>query len=196
MAPWFDRPLSVAGRVVVRRDGSLKEELVNIDRDLVMIPSLAIHMNREANKGVSYNPQKDLLPLLGCGDSKPELLNIIAEELKVSTEDILAHDELTILAESEEAGVFLLMNQDGSQIFVMGHPEYDRMTLDTEYKRDKAKDLPIHIPANYYPNDDDSKRPLLQWRSHGNIMYANWLNYYVYQQTPYQFIDVAEIIGK
>ena len=92
MATWFDRPLSVAGRVVVRRDGSLKEELVNIDRDLVMIPSLAIHMNREANKGVSYNPQKDLLPLLGCGDSRPELLNIIAEELKVSTEDILAHD--------------------------------------------------------------------------------------------------------
>ena len=83
MAPWFDRPLSVAGRVVVRRDGSLKEELVNIDRDLVMIPSLAIHMNREANKGVSYNPQKDLLPLLGCGDSKPELLKIVAEEIKV-----------------------------------------------------------------------------------------------------------------
>lgn len=92
MAPWFDRPLSLAGRVIVRCDGSLKEELVNIDRDLVMIPSLAIHMNREANKGVSYNPQKDLLPLLGCGDSKPELFNIIAEELKVSTEDILAHD--------------------------------------------------------------------------------------------------------
>ena len=115
---------------------------------------------------------------------------------EIRKEDILAHDELTILAESEEAGVFLLMNQDGSQIFVMGHPEYDRMTLDTEYKRDKAKNLPIHIPANYYPNDDDSKRPLLQWRSHGNIMYANWLNYYVYQQTPYQFIDVAEIIGK
>ena len=115
---------------------------------------------------------------------------------EIRKENILAHDELTILAESEEAGVFLLMNQDGSQIFVMGHPEYDRMTLDTEYKRDKAKNLPIHIPANYYPNDDDSKRPLLQWRSHGNIMYANWLNYYVYQQTPYQFIDVAEIIGK
>ena len=92
MAPWFDRPLSVAGRVVVRRDGSLKEELVNIDRDLVMIPSLAIHMNREANKGVSYNPQKDLLPLLGCGDSKPELLKIVAEELGVNPEDILAHD--------------------------------------------------------------------------------------------------------
>ena len=115
---------------------------------------------------------------------------------EIRKEDILAHDELTILAESEEAGVFLLMNQDGSQIFVMGHPEYDRMTLDTEYRSEKDKDVTIHILANYYPNDDDSKRPLLQWRSHGNIMYANWLNYYVYQQTPYQFIDVAEIIGK
>lgn len=92
MAPWFDRPLSLAGRVIVRCDGSLKEELVNIDRDLVMIPSLAIHMNREANKGVFYNPQKDLLPLLGCGDSKPELLKIVAEELGVNPEDILAHD--------------------------------------------------------------------------------------------------------
>lgn len=115
---------------------------------------------------------------------------------EIRKEDILAHEELTILAESEEAGVFLLMNQDGSQIFVMGHPEYDRMTLDSEYKRDKAKGLPISLPANYYPNDDDTQRPLLQWRSHGNIMYANWLNYYVYQQTPFQFIDVAEIIGK
>lgn len=115
---------------------------------------------------------------------------------EIRKEDILAHDELTILAESEDAGVFLLMNQDGSQIFVMGHPEYDRMTLDSEYKRDKAKGLPIRLPVNYYPNDDDTQRPLLQWRSHGNIMYANWLNYYVYQQTPYQFIDVAEIIGK
>lgn len=115
---------------------------------------------------------------------------------EIRKEDILAHDELTILAESEQAGVFLLMNQDGSQIFVMGHPEYDRMTLDSEYKRDKAKGLPIRLPVNYYPNDDDTQRPLLQWRSHGNIMYANWLNYYVYQQTPYQFIDVAEIIGK
>lgn len=92
MAPWFDRPLSVAGRAVVRHGGELEEKLVNIERDLVMIPSLAIHMNREANKGVAYNPQKDLLPLLGCGDSKPKLLKIVAEELKVNPEDILAHD--------------------------------------------------------------------------------------------------------
>lgn len=115
---------------------------------------------------------------------------------EIRKEDILAHDELTILAESEQAGVFLLMNQDGSQIFVMGHPEYDRMTLDSEYKRDKAKGLSITLPCNYYPDDDPSQRPMLQWRSHGNIMYANWINYYVYQQTPYEFVDVAEIIGK
>lgn len=115
---------------------------------------------------------------------------------QILKEDILKHEELMILAESDEAGVFLVANQNGSQIFVMGHPEYDRMTLDGEYKRDKNKGLPIEMPVNYYPNDDDSQRPLLQWRSHGNIMYANWLNYYVYQQTPYEFIDAAEIIGK
>ena len=78
MAPWFDRPLSVAGRVILRNDGKLEERLVNVDRDLVMIPSLAIHMNREANKGLSYNPQKDLLPLLGCGSEKKALMDIIA----------------------------------------------------------------------------------------------------------------------
>lgn len=115
---------------------------------------------------------------------------------EVRREDILAHEELTILAESEEAGVFLVINQDGSRIFVMGHPEYDRLTLDNEYKRDLSKGLPIEIPVNYYPDDDSSQRPMLQWRSHGNIMYANWLNYYVYQQTPYEFIDTVEIIGK
>ncbi len=115
---------------------------------------------------------------------------------EVRKEDIEAHPELTILAESEEAGVFLVIAQDGHQIFVMGHPEYDRLTLDKEYKRDKSKGLPIQIPVNYYPQDDDTKKPLLQWRSHGNILYANWLNYYVYQQTPYEFINTAEILNK
>lgn len=89
-----------------------------------------------------------------------------------------------------------MINQDGSQIFVMGHPEYDRMTLHNEYVRDKEKGLPIDLPLNYYPDDDPTQRPMLQWRSHGNILYANWLNYYVYQQTPYEFIDAAEVIGK
>ena len=78
----------------------------------------------------------------------------------------------------------------------MGHPEYDRLTLHKEYMRDKEKGIAIEKPKNYYPDDDETKKPLLQWRSHGNILYANWLNYYVYQQTPYEFIRMEEIIGK
>ncbi|MCD7709214.1 MAG: homoserine O-succinyltransferase [Clostridiales bacterium] len=115
---------------------------------------------------------------------------------EVRREDILKHENLTILAESEEAGVFLVINDDGSQVFVMGHPEYDRVTLHEEYMRDKEKGLPIEKPINYYPDDDETQRPLLQWRSHGNILYANWLNYYVYQATPYEFINTAAILGK
>ena len=115
---------------------------------------------------------------------------------EVRREDIEKIPELTILAESDEAGVFLVTDPEGKKIFVMGHPEYDRLTLDAEYKRDKEKGLPIDLPVNYYPDDDCTKRPYLLWRSHGNILYANWLNYYVYQQTPYDFINTAEIIGK
>lgn len=115
---------------------------------------------------------------------------------EVRREDVLKREELTILADSEEAGIFLVIAKDGKQIFVMGHPEYDRMTLDKEYRRDKDKGLPIHIPINYYPGDDDTARPLLQWRSHGNILYSNWLNYYVYQTTPYRFIDTERVLAK
>lgn len=92
MAPWFDRPLSVAGRVIIRRNGGLKEKLINIKRDLVMIPNLAIHMNREANNGVSYNPQKDLQPLFALGNTDRTLLEIIAEQTGVKKEDIISHD--------------------------------------------------------------------------------------------------------
>ena len=115
---------------------------------------------------------------------------------EVAKEDIEKESKLTILAESEEAGVFLVINEDGSQIFVMGHPEYDRVTLHKEYKRDKDKGLAIKPPVNYYPDDDDTKKPMLLWRSHGNILYANWLNYYVYQQTPFEFINTDEIYSK
>ena len=109
---------------------------------------------------------------------------------------VLPKKELTILAESDDAGVFLLMDQDGKKIFVMGHPEYDRYTLHNEYERDKKKGLDIDMPVNYYPDNDDTQKPLLQWRSHGNILYSNWLNYYVYQEVPYEFINNREIIGK
>ena len=112
------------------------------------------------------------------------------------TKDIQAVKDLTILAESEEAGVFLAIADEGRKIFMMGHPEYDRYTLDKEYKRDLAKGIDIALPKNYYPNDCPDEKPNLQWRSHGNILYSNWLNYYVYQQTPYDFIDTAGILGR
>lgn len=104
---------------------------------------------------------------------------------EVPIEDIRACGDITILAESEEAGFFLGMAREGREIFVMGHPEYDRVTLDGEYKRDMAKGLEIQLPQNYYTGDDPAHRPLLMWRSHANNLYTNWLNYYVYQCTPY-----------
>lgn len=96
-------------------------------------------------------------------------------------------DKVTVLAESEEAGVFLAYAENGKKIFVNGHPEYDRYTLENEYKRDLAKGLPIHMPRNYYPDDDASQKPKLQWRAHSNNLYTNWINYYVYQNTPYEW---------
>lgn len=104
---------------------------------------------------------------------------------EVRAEDIHNCQDLTVLAESEEAGVFLAMAKEGRQIFVMGHPEYDRVTLDGEYKRDLGKGLPIDMPKGYYPGDNAENKPLLLWRSHANNLYTNWLNYYVYQCTPY-----------
>ena len=101
------------------------------------------------------------------------------------TEDIEKCSELTVLAKSEEAGVLLVKSNDDKRIFVMGHPEYDRYTLDKEYKRDLGKGLDIHIPVNYYPDNDPEKKPLLLWRAHANALYSNWFNYYVYQVTPY-----------
>ncbi len=109
---------------------------------------------------------------------------------------IASNEELVILADSDEAGVFLCMSNDGDQIFVMGHPEYDRVTLDKEYKRDLDKGLKIQMPVNYYPNDDVNEKPQMLWRAHANTLYSNWLNYYVYQQTPYEFIDSARVVKK
>ena len=80
------------------------------------------------------------------------------------------------------------MAQGGKQFFVMGHQEYDRMTLDSEYKRDLKKGLTIQMPKNYYPQDDSEKRPILTWRAHANTLYTNWLDYYVYQVTPYEWV--------
>jgi len=103
-----------------------------------------------------------------------------------------ADERIMVLAESEEAGLFLAMAKDGRQIFVMGHPEYDRVTLDGEYKRDLSKNLPIKMPVNYYPDNNPDNRPLLSWRAHANNLYTNWLNYYVYQVTPYDLYGAPE----
>ena len=104
---------------------------------------------------------------------------------EVRRKDIGAHPELEILAESDEAGVFLVMSRDGRQIFVQGHPEYDRMTLNNEYHRDLSKGLNPELPVNYYENNDPFSVPPLMWRNTANTLYTNWLNYYVYQVTPY-----------
>lgn len=111
---------------------------------------------------------------------------------EVRKEDIEKVPELTILAESEKAGVFLIMDETGKKIFVMGHPEYDRMTLHSEYIRDKEKGLDIQVPENYYENDDCTIKPNLMWRAHANALFTNWLNYYVYQTTPYEYITVPQ----
>ncbi len=99
---------------------------------------------------------------------------------------------LVVLAESEEAGVLLCMDEDGRNIFVFGHAEYDRLTLDGEYKRDRARGLDTALPVNYYPQNDETKEPLLTWRAHCNTLYTNWVNYYVYQATPYQWGQILD----
>ena len=111
---------------------------------------------------------------------------------EVPIEDIHNCKELTVLAESDEAGLFLAMADGGRKIFVMGHPEYDRVTLDGEYKRDVSKNLPIEIPENYYKDNNPENRPLLMWRAHANNLYTNWLNYYVYQSTPFDLYGTPD----
>jgi homoserine O-succinyltransferase len=103
----------------------------------------------------------------------------------VKKEDIEKVDDLLILSESEESGIYIVASKDGTKIFVTGHSEYDPLTLKAEYDRDYAKGLEINVPKNYFPQDDASKEPMVKWRSHANLLFSNWLNYYLYQETPY-----------
>ena len=102
-------------------------------------------------------------------------------------EDIERVPELKIIASSEEAGIYAVFTAGGRQVFLTGHSEYDPDTLKREYERDKALGLPIAVPKNYFPNDDDTQPPLVTWRGHANLLFSNWLNYFVYQTTPYDF---------
>ncbi len=108
----------------------------------------------------------------------------------VKREDIEAVKGLKILSSSPDAGVYAVSSKNGRQIFITGHSEYDPGTLRKEYERDKAAGLPIDIPVNYFPNDDDTKEPVSTWRAHANLLYTNWLNYFVYQTTPYDINDI------
>ena len=109
---------------------------------------------------------------------------------EVRREDILKVPELTLLSESKDAGVYMAMARGGREFFVTGHSEYSPYTLDTEYRRDLGKGLPIEIPRNYYVDDDPDKGPLVRWRAHANLLFSNWLNYFVYQETPYNINDI------
>ena len=109
---------------------------------------------------------------------------------EIRKEDISKIPQLRILSESQEAGIYIVMAKNGRQIFVTGHSEYDPMTLKYEYDRDVAKQMEVKIPRNYYPGDNPSKEPVVLWRGHSNLLFSNWLNYYVYQETPYNLDSI------
>lgn len=164
--------------------------------------TLHICWGAQAGLYYHYGVHKELLPAKLSGVYRHRVLNrkeplvrgfddeFLAPHSRytgISRADVEACGRFMILAESEEAGYFILLAENGKNIFVLGHPEYDRLTLDKEYKRDLAKGLHPEIPVNYYPGDNPEKKPLLLWRSHANALYSNWLNYYVYQGTPYEW---------
>ena len=111
----------------------------------------------------------------------------------IKKEDVEETPDLEVLAYSDEAGIYIAQGMEGRQIFVMGHAEYDSTTLKWEYDRDIQKGLNINVPRNYFPNDDPQKEPLVTWRGHANLLYSNWLNYYVYQRTPYDLTELNKI---
>lgn len=130
-----------------------------------------------------HHPLVDNYPLLRGFDE--EFWAPHSRHTTVLREDIAACPQVQILAMSPDAGVYLAEAQGGRQIFVTGHSEYDRYTLADEYWRDRNKGLPISVPAHYYPDDDPTREPMIRWRGHANLLFSNWLNYYVYQETPY-----------
>jgi homoserine O-succinyltransferase len=111
----------------------------------------------------------------------------------VRREDVEKVSELKILASSEKAGIYAISSKHGRQIFITGHSEYDRDTLKKEYLRDKNLGKTIDVPENYFPNDDDTKDPIVTWRSSAALLFANWLNYYVYQATPYDITSIDKL---
>lgn len=164
--------------------------------------TLHICWGAQAGLFYHYGVKKDMLPKKLSGVYKHKVMNrkeplvrgfddvFVAPHSRyteANREDVVNNPNLLVLADSTEAGVYIVMEKSGKQVFVMGHPEYDRMTLDQEYKRDIDKGIEPDMPVNYYPDDDCYRKPVLSWRSHANNLYTNWLNYYVYQSTPYEW---------
>lgn len=110
---------------------------------------------------------------------------------EIRREDILAVPDLALIAESDNAGVYIVASKNGKQVFVTGHAEYDPLTLKNEYDRDKKKGQNIDVPENYFPNDDPRQFPIVRWKSHAHLLFSNWLNYYVYQMTPFQIDEIS-----
>lgn len=168
-----------------------------------------IHICWGAQAGLYYHYgiKKELLPRKLSGVYKHRVMNrkeplvrgfddvFMAPHSRytqASRQQIIDNPRLKVLADSDEAGIYIVLGDGGKEIFVMGHPEYDRLTLDQEYKRDIDKGIEPDRPVNYYPDDDCNRKPVLSWRSHANNLYTNWLNYYVYQTTPYNLNEKAE----
>ena len=164
-----------------------------------------IHICWGAQAGLYYHYgiKKELLPKKLSGVYKHRVMNrkeplvrgfddvFMAPHSRytqASRQQILDNPRLKVLADSDEAGIYIVLGDGGKEIFVMGHPEYDRLTLDQEYKRDIDKGIEPELPVNYYPDDDCNRKPMLSWSSHANNLYTNWLNYYVFQITPYVLI--------
>jgi homoserine O-succinyltransferase len=120
----------------------------------------------------------------------------ISRHTETRREDIERVDELEIGLDSEEAGVCVVVSKDQRQIYITGHPEYEPLTLKSEYDRDKKKGLPIEIPVNYFPDNDVSRQPQISWRANGNLLYQNWVNYHVYQETPHDLNQLKFIYPK
>lgn len=112
---------------------------------------------------------------------------------EIRREDILPHPDLQILSESEESGVYIVAGRGGREFYVTGHPEYSLYTLHEEYTRDLTKGLPINMPKHYYKHDDPQEKPISRWTGHGNLLYNNWLNYFVYQETPYDMAKIPDL---
>ena len=148
------------------------------------------HLLREKLFGVyRHTASEPFAPILRGFDD--EFYVPHSRHTEVRREDILRVPGLKILSESEEAGVYMVMGRGGREFFVTGHSEYSPYTLDAEYRRDLQKGLPIRMPEHYYRDDNPSNPPVVRWRAHANLLFSNWLNYYVYQETPYNINEIG-----